>query len=149
MKPLGNFKVCVCGGAGGIGQPLSLVMGMDPDVMELCMSDLNVDMVPPVGGAQDLAHLERKCSVKDLQLKDAAAAAAASECAYSRAGSASFRQGGPPWSRRWRPSPWCCASACLAKQSATACVQAALHKRLKGAAGSASARGGQLNPPHA
>merc|ERR1740129_2275424 len=63
-KPAGNFKVCVCGGAGGIGQPLSLLMGMDPNVQELCIFDLNVALVPPAGVATDLSHLERKCAVK-------------------------------------------------------------------------------------
>jgi len=62
-KPAGNFKVCVCGGAGGIGQPLSLLMGMDPNVKELSIFDLSVAMVPPEGVATDLSHLERKCKV--------------------------------------------------------------------------------------
>lgn len=62
-KPAGNFKVCVCGGAGGIGQPLSLLMGMDPNVKELSIFDLSVAMVPPEGVAADLSHLERKCKV--------------------------------------------------------------------------------------
>jgi malate dehydrogenase len=68
-KPAGNFKVCVCGGAGGIGQPLSLLMGLDPNVGELCIFDLNVAMVPPVGVATDLSHLERKCSVKGYSME--------------------------------------------------------------------------------
>jgi malate dehydrogenase len=63
-KPAGNYKVCICGGAGGIGQPLSLLMGMDPNVGELCIFDLSVAMVPPAGVAADLSHLERKCTVK-------------------------------------------------------------------------------------
>merc|ERR1712129_659008 len=63
-KPAGNFKVCVCGGAGGIGQPLSLLMGLDPNVSELCIFDLNVAAVAPAGVAADLGHLEKKCSVK-------------------------------------------------------------------------------------
>jgi len=63
-KPAGNFKVCVCGGAGGIGQPLSLLMGMDPNVKELAIYDLTIAMVPAAGVAQDLNHLERKCTVK-------------------------------------------------------------------------------------
>jgi len=63
-KPAGSFKVCVCGGAGGIGQPLSLLMSMDPNVSELCIFDLSVAMVPPAGVAADLSHIERKCSVK-------------------------------------------------------------------------------------
>merc|ERR1712127_752021 len=63
-KPAGGFKVCVCGGAGGIGQPLSLLMAMDPNVGDLRIFDLNVAMVAPEGVAADLGHLERKCSVK-------------------------------------------------------------------------------------
>eukprot|EP00930_Biecheleria_cincta_P028625 TRINITY_DN1997_c0_g1_i3.p1 TRINITY_DN1997_c0_g1~~TRINITY_DN1997_c0_g1_i3.p1 ORF type:complete len:441 (-),score=118.17 TRINITY_DN1997_c0_g1_i3:60-1310(-) len=59
-----NFKVCVCGGAGGIGQPLSMLMALDPNVAELCVFDLSVAMVPPAGVAADLGHLERKSSVK-------------------------------------------------------------------------------------
>merc|ERR1719277_1009461 len=39
-------------------------MSLDPNVKELCVFDLTVAMVPPAGVAQDLAHLERKCSVK-------------------------------------------------------------------------------------
>ena len=46
-----------------------MIMGMDPDVVELCMSDVNVDTVPPFGAAQDLAHSERKCSVKGYKTR--------------------------------------------------------------------------------
>ena len=28
-------KVCVCGGAGGIGQPLSMLMALDPNVKDI------------------------------------------------------------------------------------------------------------------
>eukprot|EP00931_Biecheleriopsis_adriatica_P041678 TRINITY_DN237_c0_g1_i9.p1 TRINITY_DN237_c0_g1~~TRINITY_DN237_c0_g1_i9.p1 ORF type:complete len:419 (+),score=117.97 TRINITY_DN237_c0_g1_i9:75-1331(+) len=63
-KPAGNFKVCVCGGAGGIGQPLSMLMALDPNVKELCVFDLSIAMVPPAGVAADLGHLERKSEVK-------------------------------------------------------------------------------------
>jgi malate dehydrogenase len=60
----GNFKVCVCGGAGGIGQPLSLLMAMDETVEELSVQDVNVAMVPPDGVAADLGHLEKDANVK-------------------------------------------------------------------------------------
>merc|ERR1712070_1049021 len=63
-RPAKAFKVCVCGGAGGIGQPLSMLMAMDPNVGELCVFDLNIAMVPPAGVAADLSHLERKAEVK-------------------------------------------------------------------------------------
>lgn len=34
VKSAGNFKVCVCGGSGGIGQPLAMLMALDPNVKE-------------------------------------------------------------------------------------------------------------------
>lgn len=60
----GSFKVCVCGGAGGIGQPLSMLMSMDPNVAELSIYDLSVSGVPAEGVAADLSHIERKCKVR-------------------------------------------------------------------------------------
>jgi len=64
----GSFKVCVCGGAGGIGQPLSMLMAQNPHVSELCVFDLTLAMVPAEGVAADLAHLERKSKVKGYAL---------------------------------------------------------------------------------
>jgi len=64
VKPRKPLKVCVCGGAGGIGQPLSMLMAMDSNVSELCVFDLNIAMVPPNGVAADLSHIETKCAVK-------------------------------------------------------------------------------------
>jgi len=68
-KPAGNFKVCVCGGAGGIGQPLSMLMAMEPGVSELNIFDLNVSMVPAAGVATDLGHIEKKCAVKGYSME--------------------------------------------------------------------------------
>jgi malate dehydrogenase len=62
-KPKAKFKVVVCGGAGGIGQPLSMLLAMNPAVGELCVQDLTMAMVPPAGVAADLGHLERPCKV--------------------------------------------------------------------------------------
>merc|ERR1712060_442206 len=59
----GSFKVCVCGGAGGIGQPLCMLMAQNPHVSELCVFDLTLAMVPAAGVAADLSHLERKSKV--------------------------------------------------------------------------------------
>mmetsp|Transcript_840 Transcript_840/g.1725 ORF Transcript_840/g.1725 Transcript_840/m.1725 type:complete len:329 (+) Transcript_840:54-1040(+) len=56
-------KVCVCGGAGGIGQPLSMLLALDPNVSELNIFDLNIAMVPSAGVAADLSHIERPCKV--------------------------------------------------------------------------------------
>jgi len=59
----GQFLVCVCGGAGGIGQPLSLLMTLDKNVKEVSVYDLNIAMVPPAGVAADLGHIENKVKV--------------------------------------------------------------------------------------
>lgn len=67
--PAGSYKVCVCGGAGGIGQPLSLLMAMDSRVGELSVYDLNVSAVPAAGVAADLGHIETKCKVKAYSLE--------------------------------------------------------------------------------
>eukprot|EP00929_Paragymnodinium_shiwhaense_P050108 TRINITY_DN25257_c0_g2_i1.p1 TRINITY_DN25257_c0_g2~~TRINITY_DN25257_c0_g2_i1.p1 ORF type:complete len:343 (-),score=77.46 TRINITY_DN25257_c0_g2_i1:208-1236(-) len=67
-EPTGSFKVVVVGGAGGIGQPLSLLMAQCPLVGELGIIDLNVSMVPAPGVAADLSHLDSKCKVTSLQL---------------------------------------------------------------------------------
>jgi len=61
--PPGKFKVCVCGGAGGIGQPLSLLMSLDKNVKEVSVYDLSIAMVPPAGVAADLGHIENKVVV--------------------------------------------------------------------------------------
>lgn len=60
----GGFKVCVVGGAGGIGQPLSMLMTMDKNVKEVSVYDLKIAMVPPEGVAADLSHLEGSVKVK-------------------------------------------------------------------------------------
>merc|ERR1719386_31992 len=67
-QPKGDFKVCVVGGAGGIGQPLCLLMATNPLVKELAIIDLNIAMVPAPGMAADLSHLEGKCKVTSLTL---------------------------------------------------------------------------------
>jgi len=59
----GGYKVCVVGGAGGIGQPLSMLMALEPNVAELCVYDLNLAMVPPKGVAADLSHINTKCKL--------------------------------------------------------------------------------------
>jgi len=68
-EPQGNFKVCVIGGAGGIGQPLALLMTQCPLVKELVVVDLTISAVPAAGVAADLSHLEGKCKVTSLSLE--------------------------------------------------------------------------------
>jgi len=65
----GKFKVVVCGGSGGIGQPLSMLMAMNSAVGELCVVDVQVAMVPPQGVAADLGHLEKPCKVTGYALE--------------------------------------------------------------------------------
>jgi len=67
-KPAGNYKVCVCGGAGGIGQPMSLLMSLDENVSELCVQDVTMALVPAAGVAADLSHIEKKCKVKPFAI---------------------------------------------------------------------------------
>jgi len=64
----GNFKVCVGGGAGGIGQPLCMLMVMNEHVQELCVYDLDIAMVPAQGVATDLSHLEKRVKVSAYTL---------------------------------------------------------------------------------
>jgi len=61
--PSQGFKVCVCGGAGGIGQPLAMLLALDPLVTELSLFDLTIAAVPAAGVAADLGHIERRCKV--------------------------------------------------------------------------------------
>merc|ERR1719433_321652 len=67
-EPKGDFKVCVVGGAGGIGQPLSLLMAQCPLVKELAIIDLDVAIVPADGVRADLSHIEGKCKVTSTVL---------------------------------------------------------------------------------
>merc|ERR1712176_1491996 len=61
-------KVCVVGGAGGVGQPLSLLMAQCPLVKELAIIDLNIAAVPAEGVEADLSHIEGKCKVTSTVL---------------------------------------------------------------------------------
>lgn len=59
-----GYKVCISGGAGGIGQPLSMLMALDRNVSELSIQDITFAMVPASGVAADLGHIEYPCAVK-------------------------------------------------------------------------------------
>jgi len=80
-KKSGRYKVCVVGGAGGIGQPLSLLMALDPNVAELCVYDLTLAIVPAAGVAADLSHINTAAKVRAYALdKDDRAIDKAEEC---------------------------------------------------------------------
>jgi malate dehydrogenase len=64
-----GLKVCVVGGAGGIGQPLALLTAMDPNVAELNVIDLTISMVPADGVRADLSHLNHKCKVTSYSIE--------------------------------------------------------------------------------
>ncbi|KAJ8981943.1 hypothetical protein NQ317_002115 [Molorchus minor] len=55
-----NYKVAVCGAAGGIGQPLSLLLKINPLVSELSLYDI----VHTPGVAADLSHIETIAKVQ-------------------------------------------------------------------------------------
>jgi len=64
-----TFKVAVCGGSGGIGQPLCMLLAQNPNVGEVSVIDVDKAMVPPAGVAADLSHmidldLATACDVK-------------------------------------------------------------------------------------
>jgi len=63
-----QFKVCVVGGAGGIGQPLSLFVASHALVKELSIVDLNISAVPVDGVAADLAHVEGPTKITSTAL---------------------------------------------------------------------------------
>jgi len=54
-----GFKVAVLGAAGGIGQPLSMLFKLSPEVSELAC----YDVVNAPGIAADLSHIPTKCRV--------------------------------------------------------------------------------------
>jgi len=58
-----GYKVVVCGGSGGIGQPCALLMALSGQVTDLNVMDVNMAMVPAGGVAADLSHIEKKCKV--------------------------------------------------------------------------------------
>jgi len=63
-----GFKVVVCGGAGGIGQPLSLLMASSGLAKQLVVQDVTMAMVPAEGVACDLSHIETDCKVTSFAL---------------------------------------------------------------------------------
>lgn len=64
-----GFKVCVCGGAGSLGQQLCLLLAMNPLVQELSIYDMEGSSVPAHGVAADLQHLQASCRVRSYTLK--------------------------------------------------------------------------------
>lgn len=82
--PAKQFTVAVLGAAGGIGQPLCLLLKNSPYTKTLHM----YDVVPVVAGvAEDLSHIETACQVKafvgdikDKSISDAALAQALPGC---------------------------------------------------------------------
>ncbi|XP_021958912.1 malate dehydrogenase, mitochondrial [Folsomia candida] len=55
-----STKIAVLGACGGIGQPLSLLLKMNPRVHELAMYDIQY----PQGVASDLSHVPSPCAVQ-------------------------------------------------------------------------------------
>lgn len=66
MSPKNHVKVAVVGAAGGIGQPLSLLLKLSPMVTELKLYDIK--NVP--GVAADLSHIETPAKVTGFNGKE-------------------------------------------------------------------------------
>ena len=58
-----RHKVCVLGAAGGIGQPISLLLKMNPLIAELSLYDVKNSATPAAGLACDLSHISSRSSV--------------------------------------------------------------------------------------
>ena len=63
------YKVAVCGGSGGIGQPLCMLIAQNPRIKTLSVIDVSMAMTPAAGVAADLSHMtdldfEASCNVK-------------------------------------------------------------------------------------
>lgn len=63
-----GYKVVVVGGAGGIGQPLALLMAESGLVKNLVVQDVTMAMTPAEGVATDLSHIEKDCKVSSFAL---------------------------------------------------------------------------------
>ena len=60
--------MCVSGGAGDIGQPISMLMAMNPLMKEVSIQNATMTMVPQSGVHADLSHLEYPTTGSDAPL---------------------------------------------------------------------------------
>ena len=74
-----RHKVCILGGSGGIGQPLSLLMKLSPLVHEVAVYAVWQAFPPAAGVACDLSHINTDCVVKGYS-GEAQLGAALQEC---------------------------------------------------------------------
>ena len=58
------MKVSLLGASGGIGQPLALLLKMNPRIAELALYDVKQAMTPAVGVAADVSHINTPAKVK-------------------------------------------------------------------------------------
>ena len=73
-----NFKVAVLGASGGIGQPLALLLKLDPQVTELAL----FDVVRTPGVAADISHCCTKATVLET-LRDPVCCFTTTQTCYS------------------------------------------------------------------
>lgn len=69
-------KACVCGAAGGIGQPLSLLLKLNPVITELTL----YDVVNAIGVAADISHIASPAQVTGYLPPDNGAEKALKDC---------------------------------------------------------------------
>lgn len=58
------MKVSLLGASGGIGQPLALLLKLNPRISELALYDIKQAMTPCVGVAADISHINTPAKVK-------------------------------------------------------------------------------------
>ncbi|KAF4705938.1 Vacuolar protein sorting-associated protein 33B [Perkinsus olseni] len=56
-------KVCLLGASGGIGQPLALLLKMNPAIKELALYDIKQAATPCKGVAADISHIDSNAKV--------------------------------------------------------------------------------------
>eukprot|EP00453_Perkinsus_chesapeaki_P000658 CAMPEP_0185915330 /NCGR_PEP_ID=MMETSP0924C-20121207/2270_1 /TAXON_ID=321610 /ORGANISM="Perkinsus chesapeaki, Strain ATCC PRA-65" /LENGTH=55 /DNA_ID=CAMNT_0028639159 /DNA_START=26 /DNA_END=190 /DNA_ORIENTATION=+ len=52
-----STKVALLGASGGIGQPLALLLKMNPMITELALYDIPQARTPAAGVAEDVSHI--------------------------------------------------------------------------------------------
>lgn len=59
-----SLKVALLGASGGIGQPLALLLKLNPRIKELALYDVKQAMTPAIGVAADVSHINSPAQVK-------------------------------------------------------------------------------------
>ena len=61
---MSNLKVTLLGASGGIGQPLAMLLKLNPMIAELALYDIKQAATPCAGVAADVSHIDTPAQVK-------------------------------------------------------------------------------------